>query len=211
MARKAKHLARRAKRSSSRAWKLLSSNLKEVSTTHVSGRKMVETTQSTARTDSRKPPKSRTAGWAARWAVAALLALAVAPAWALPGDGTYMVTGSTTTPRIGAAPTLLQNGKVLIAGEGSAELYDPATGTWSATGNPTAVRRYATATLLQNGKVLVAGAPPRQPRQRAGDDGVVRPRDGDVDAVGHPDIAAVRCHGDTSRQWQDPDRRRGFR
>lgn len=94
-----------------------------------------------------------------------------------------MTTGPTSTERVGATLTLLQNGKVLIAGKGTAELYDPGTGTWSATGNPTAARQYATATRLQNGKVLVAGGLHRQ--QRARDDGVVRPCDGDLDAVGN--------------------------
>jgi hypothetical protein len=60
--------------------------------------------------------------------------------------------------------TLLNNGKVLVAGGyngyinlASAELYDPDTGIWSLTGNMNATREFHTATLLNNGKVLVAG------------------------------------------------------
>jgi WD40 repeat protein len=81
-----------------------------------------------------------------------------------------IVTTTTATSSLGAAryihtATLLQNGKVLVAGGhnnssgnlASAELYDPATGTWSATGSLTVTRLEHTATLLPNGKVLVAG------------------------------------------------------
>ena len=60
--------------------------------------------------------------------------------------------------------TLLQNGKVLVAGgwDGlsygpSAELYDPVTGIWSYTGNLNISHYGDTATLLANGQVLVVG------------------------------------------------------
>src|SRR5436190_22238322 len=100
---------------------------------------MVKTKQSPACTESRSPLRLRPPVWIARWVVATvLLALSVAPAQALLGGGTYVATGPTVNAHTGATLTLLQSGKVLIAGSGSAELYDPATGTWSATGNPTA-------------------------------------------------------------------------
>jgi len=72
---------------------------------------------------------------------------------------TWVPTGSMATPRAGHTATLLANGKVLIAGGGTAaaELYDPAKGTWSSTGSMSAIRTDATATLLANGDVLVAG------------------------------------------------------
>ncbi|OGU23155.1 MAG: hypothetical protein A2X85_13370 [Geobacteraceae bacterium GWF2_54_21] len=60
--------------------------------------------------------------------------------------------------------TLLQNGKILVAGGfgsngilSSAELYDPATNSWAPAGNLSTARMQHTATLLPNGKVLVTG------------------------------------------------------
>lgn len=94
--------------------------------------------------------------------------------------GTFALTGSMTTARMGHTATLLNNGKVLIAGgyqnvpggqqcEGklpsmgfdcvtaltSAELYDPTTGTFSPTGSMTGSGLGHTATLLPNGKVFI--------------------------------------------------------
>ena len=77
---------------------------------------------------------------------------------------TFNTTGSMSVARSRHTATLLNNGKVLVAGGGggsscfaSAELYDPATGTWSTTGSMNVARSGHTATLLNNGKVLVAG------------------------------------------------------
>lgn len=75
----------------------------------------------------------------------------------------FAASGSLAMARYDHTSTLLQNGKVLVAGGygggylPSAEIYDPATGTWSAAGSLLTARRYHTATLLPNGKVLVAG------------------------------------------------------
>ena len=82
-----------------------------------------------------------------------------------PTGGTWTVTGDLNTAHDFHTESLLQNGKVLVAGGldnsehylASAELYDPTTGTWSVTGSLNIGRAYHTATLLPNGKVLVAG------------------------------------------------------
>jgi hypothetical protein len=80
-----------------------------------------------------------------------------------PGTGTWSATGNLNGIRSGHTATLLQNGKVLVAGGfsagtlGSAELYDQAAGTWSPTGSLKVARYWHTATLLQDGRVLVAG------------------------------------------------------
>jgi WD40 repeat protein len=92
-----------------------------------------------------------------------------------PGTGSFVVTGSMTIPRHYHTATLLQSGKVLIAGGGpcdatdegtcnaSAEIYDPNAGTFSATGFMASVRLFHSATSLPGGEVLVAGGsvPPR--------------------------------------------------
>jgi hypothetical protein len=81
-----------------------------------------------------------------------------------PASGTFTATGSMTSAREADTATLLNNGKVLIAGGddgatvlASAELYDPASGTFTATGSMASARNAHTATLLNNGDVLVAG------------------------------------------------------
>jgi hypothetical protein len=82
-----------------------------------------------------------------------------------PDSGKWITTGKMRQARDEFTATLLQDGKVLVAGGRnsrgdaltSAELYDPGSGTWTATGNMIGARASHTATLLQDGKVLVAG------------------------------------------------------
>jgi len=80
-----------------------------------------------------------------------------------PLTDTWSPAGSMSAIRSAHTATLLDNGKVLVAGgyTGSpiagAELYDPAADTWSPAAALNIGRWGHTATLLGNGKVLVAG------------------------------------------------------
>jgi hypothetical protein len=80
-----------------------------------------------------------------------------------PSSGTFSATGGLAVPRDSHTATLLEDGRVLVAGGwgggylSSAELYDPSTGTFTTTGPLAAARSSHTATLLQDGRVLLAG------------------------------------------------------
>jgi WD40 repeat protein len=77
-----------------------------------------------------------------------------------PATGSWSKSGSMAYGRSYHTATLLNSGKVLIAGGSDskkAELYDPATGKFSLTGSMTVPTSYQTATLLQDGRVLIAG------------------------------------------------------
>jgi N-acetylneuraminic acid mutarotase len=109
---------------------------------------------------------TRTAGRKLLLAGALLLLVQAAPGFVLNIFGPFWSTGNVTTARYFHTATLLQNGKILVAGgstgSGStpiatAELYDPATGTWSNTGSLAQARFHHTATLLSTGQVLVVG------------------------------------------------------
>ena len=71
-------------------------------------------------------------------------------------------TGSLVQARQGVGTlVLLENGKVLLAGEHDprtgAEVYDPGTGKWAATGYLRVGRGGHSTTLLKDGRVLIAG------------------------------------------------------
>jgi hypothetical protein len=100
-------------------------------------------------------------------ALVAFVAACAAPPSRSPehaGPGTFSPTGSMTTGRFWPSVTLLQDGRVLVAGGldtslkplASAELYDPSTGSFSPTGRM-ATARSAQAALLADGRVLVVG------------------------------------------------------
>ena len=79
--------------------------------------------------------------------------------------GTWTLTGSMLIPRFHHTATLLDDGRVLVAGgkrssnvsqpEYTAELYDPRTGQWASTMPMNFNRSGHDAVLLHNGKVLV--------------------------------------------------------
>lgn len=83
-----------------------------------------------------------------------------------PAAKSFRLTGCLGTPRDEHTATLLNNGKVLIAGGkanppggylASAELYNPATGVFTPTGTMGKPSYLHTAILLKNGMVLIAG------------------------------------------------------
>jgi hypothetical protein len=77
------------------------------------------------------------------------------------GSGLIEKTGALNQARNGHTATLLQDGRVLIAGgTKTAELYDPVTGVFTETGSMSVEHFFGRAILLRNGKVLITGAAP---------------------------------------------------
>jgi hypothetical protein len=77
-----------------------------------------------------------------------------------PHTGAFSATGSLQTGRGFPTPTLLQDGRVLLAGSAtdkSAESCDSTASTFATAGTMTASRNEHAASLLPSGRVLIAG------------------------------------------------------
>jgi hypothetical protein len=90
-----------------------------------------------------------------------------------PATGKFTPTGSMQNSRSEFTATLLQDGRVLVAGgQGdcsagaceTAEIYDPATGTFTGTGSMEYWRMGHASVLLEDGRVLVVGGAGSQSR-----------------------------------------------
>ena len=110
-----------------------------------------------------------------------------------PVSTTFAATNPLAVPRVGHTATLLDDGRVLVAGgrhqptrgtsqsndqfvtEATAEIYDSATGAFSAAGTMLRPRAEHTATKLGDGRVLIAG-------------GYTQRDSGDPDAVAEAEI-----------------------
>jgi hypothetical protein len=64
-----------------------------------------------------------------------------------------------TSPRVGDAAVLLSDGRVLVAGGASAEVYDPKSGAFSPTG-AMSIKQLGSTAVLRNGEVLISGGIP---------------------------------------------------
>src|SRR5882724_3661595 len=76
-----------------------------------------------------------------------------------PATRAFSPAGNMSVTRVFHTATLLNSGKVLVAGghDSTTELYDPTSGTFAASGSMSVGRDSHTATLLLNGKILIAG------------------------------------------------------
>jgi N-acetylneuraminic acid mutarotase len=84
-----------------------------------------------------------------------------------PIANSWSSAGNMAVKRAGHTATLLEDGRVLVAGgssddtlltaTGSAEIYDPATRAWSSTSNMSSARFSHTAVALPDGRALIVG------------------------------------------------------
>ena len=84
-----------------------------------------------------------------------------------PLPGGWAAGGTLTVLRSRHTATLLQSGRVLFAGSGTAELYDPRSARSELVAPPSEPRRSHAATLLVDGNVLLTGGDPASARSTA--------------------------------------------
>src|SRR5215831_465872 len=102
-----------------------------------------------------------------------LLLILLAPAIEDSHAQSFVRTGNMMMPRVAHTATLLQDGRVLVAGGSSpigfygnspqqststAEIYDPATGAFTSTGHMSVAQWVYSAILLKDGRALVSGS-----------------------------------------------------
>jgi len=112
-----------------------------------------------------------------------------------PATGTFARIDDMADPRGGHTATLLNDGRVLIAGGYSLAntlLYDPSTGKFSPSGNMVTWRFNHTATLLSDGRVLMAGGQGGDSNQVIAKAELYDPSTGTFSAVG--DMPFAREH-----------------
>jgi hypothetical protein len=117
-----------------------------------------------------------------------------------PATGKWTRTGSLAQGRAHHTATLLDDGRVLIAGGygggtlslKSAEIYDPATGKFTPTGSMTVARRDASAEMLSNGLVLIAGGLDQSATSALASAELYDPATGKFTATGS--MGAARAH-----------------
>ena len=132
-----------------------------------------------------------------------------------PVTGTFSKTGSMSTPHRGHTATLLQDGRVLVVGNGgesspssrAADLYDPATGRFSKTGPMKTGRWLHTATLLQDGRVLILGGRSPKDSVYTGAE-MYDPRSGTFSSAPVDARRSSAAHRDPAPGWPRPHRRR---
>lgn len=75
-----------------------------------------------------------------------------------PSTGIWEVVSRMSEPRENHPSVQLDDGTVMVLGDRSTEIYDPATDEWTSTGNMKRSRgELSTATLLNDGRVLIVG------------------------------------------------------
>src|SRR5712692_10400213 len=143
----------------------------------------------------------------------------------------WTATASMSTARATPTATALSNGRILVVGGATAELYDPVEGAWSPAGTLSQPRSgYFVAVRLADGRVLGAdGQHEGRPRQlhrhaasrraragrgrqlaqrRAGKRRALRPGDRPVDAHWQPANAPLAPHRHALARRDGPGRRR---